>query len=128
MSHKVAELQHNQIKSIISNDTTRFSSNRANLLCFSKEIICSLPPSLCDYQPTAQCILHFPVFDTLFDNEGMCYITVLLGLLDQSPILQHINFRERRSKRRSSMVFSYNIVTILYSFSLAFVKKQKKKL
>lgn len=25
------------------------------------------------------------------------------------------------------MVFSYNIVNILYSFSLAFVKKQKKK-
>lgn len=93
-----------------------------------KKLFVRFPPSLCDYQPTAQCILHFPVFDTLFDNEGMCYITVLLGLLDQSPILQHINFRERRSKRRSSMVFSYNIVTILYSFSLAFVKKQKKKL
>lgn len=51
------------------------------------------PEDQCSFVPlfkitnidSAKCILHFPVSDTLFDNEGMCYITVLLGLLDQSP-------------------------------------------
>lgn len=118
----VAELLHNQIKTIVLNYIIRLSSNRANLLlCFRKSIIFFAPLFIQTLQ--RKCILHFPVFDTLFDNEGMCYITVMLGLLDQSPIIQHSNFEESRSKRRSSVVLPYNIVIICTVSHLLLLKK-----
>lgn len=93
-TNTVAELQDNQIKSIISNCIIRLLSIRANLLLYFRKLVVFLFPYSYQLLLTLQrkCILHFPVFDNLFDNEEMCYITVLVGLLDQCPIIQHRDF------------------------------------
>lgn len=103
----VAERQHNQSKWIISTHIISLWSYRIHCDYILENWYISVPlfkPTTCNF--TAQ--LHFTLSSLLTPYLTMkkctASYTVLLGLLDQSPIVQHSDFEESRSRRESSVV------------------------